>query len=92
MSQLWHAVGMRDLNRSVFRMNFFENPLMIAACAVGFLLQFAVTEVPFLIRAFGTSPLSGREWMRLSVLSAMPLAAHEVMVFVSWIVGAGKRR
>lgn len=92
MSQLWHAVGMRDLNRSVFRMNPFENPLMIAACAVGFLLQFAVTEVPFLIRAFGTSPLSGREWLRLSILSAMPLIAHEIMVLVSWITGRAKRR
>lgn len=92
MSQLWHAVGMRDLNRSVFRMKLFDNPLMIAACVVGFLLQFAVTEVPFLIRAFGTSPLSGREWMRLSVLSAMPLAAHEVMVLAAWIVGAGKKK
>ncbi|MCM1188834.1 MAG: cation-translocating P-type ATPase [bacterium] len=85
MSQLWHAVGMRDMNRSVFRMNPFENPLMIAACVIGFLLQFAVTEVPFLIRAFGTSPLSGAEWLRLGILSAMPLAAHEIMVLVSFL-------
>lgn len=79
MSQLWHAVGMRDTNRSVFCMNHFENKLMIVACVVGFLLQFAVTEVPFLINAFGTSPLSGREWMRLSILSAAPLFAHEII-------------
>lgn len=83
MSQLWHAVGMRDVNRSVFRMNHLENKLMITACAVGFLLQFSVTEVPFLIRAFGTSPLSGREWLRLSILSAMPLIAHEIMALLS---------
>ncbi len=80
MSQLFHAVGMRDTEKSVFRMNHLENRLMIAACALGFLLQFAVTEVPFLIRAFGTSPLSGREWMRLAVLSAAPLFAHEMVV------------
>ena len=79
MSQLWHAVGMRDTNRSVLCMNHFENKLMIVACVVGFLLQFAVTEVPFLINAFGTSPLSGREWMRLSLLSAAPLFAHEII-------------
>lgn len=83
MSQLWHAVGMRDMNRSVFRMNHLENKLMLAACAIGFLLQFSVTEVPFLIQAFGTSPLSGREWLRLSILSAMPLAAHEIMALLS---------
>ncbi len=79
MSQLFHAVGMRDTHRSVFRMNHLENKLMILACAVGFLLQFAVTEIPFLIQAFGTSPLSGREWLRLSILAAAPLFAHEVM-------------
>lgn len=79
MSQLFHAVGMRDTNRSVLQINHLENRLMIAACIIGFLLQFAVTEVPFLVSAFGTSPLSGREWMRLSVLAAAPLIAHEIM-------------
>ena len=79
MSQLFHAVGMRDVHRSVFRMNHLENKLMIAACAVGFLLQFAVTEVPVLIGAFGTSSLSGQEWIRLIGLAAMPLFAHEFM-------------
>ena len=78
MSQLFHAVGMRDTQRSVFRMNHLENKLMILACAAGFLLQFAVTEIPFLIQAFGTSTLSGREWMRLCVLAAAPLFAHEI--------------
>lgn len=83
MSQLFHAVGMRDTNRSVLRMNHLENKLMIAACVIGFLLQFAVTEVPFLIHAFGTSSLSGREWMRLTLLAAAPLLAHEIMCLVS---------
>lgn len=82
MSQLFHAVGMRDTQRSVFRMNHLENKLMILACAAGFLLQFAVTEIPFLIQAFGTSPLSGREWMRLSVLAAAPLFAHEIFALM----------
>ena len=82
MSQLFHAVGMRDTEKSVFRMNHLENKLMILAGVTGFLLQFAVTEVPFLIQAFGTSPLSGREWMRLVFLAAAPLFAHEMMVLL----------
>lgn len=82
MSQLFHAVGMRDTEKSVFRMNHLENKLMILACAVGFCLQFAVTEVPFLIQAFGTSPLSGREWIRLVFLAAAPLFAHEMMALL----------
>ncbi len=85
MSQLFHAVGMRDVHTSVFRMNHFKNPLMILACVVGFALQFAVTEVPFLIRAFGTTHLSFQEWKMLAILSAFPLFAHEIMVFVKTI-------
>ena len=77
MSQLYHAVGMRDVHKSFLRMSHLENKLMIAACVIGFGLQFAVTEVPFLIRAFGTSHLSGKEWMYLSILAACPLFAHE---------------
>ncbi len=80
MCQLYHAVGMRDVQRSVFAMRPWENLLMVAACIIGFALQFAVTEVPFLIGAFGTSHLSGQEWLILSVLAAFPLFAHEVIV------------
>lgn len=79
MSQLFHAIGMRDVHRSFFRMHPLENKLMIGACILGFILQFAVTEVPFLINAFGTSHLSGREWGVLAVLAAFPLLAHEVI-------------
>ncbi len=92
MSQLYHAVGMRDMHRSFFCMNHRENKLMIFACAAGFLLQFAVTEVPFLINAFGTSHLTGREWMRLSILAAAPLIAHEFLVLAGMLVPNARSR
>lgn len=79
MCQLYHAVGMRDVQKSVFAMKPKDNLLMVAACAVGFALQFAVTEVPFLIEAFGTTHLSGREWFLLNALAAFPLLAHEII-------------
>lgn len=91
MSQLYHAVGMRDVHRSFFRTNPFQNKLMIVACLIGFALQFAVTEVPFLIGAFGTSHLSGREWAILSILAAFPLLAHEVIAAFSSKTGEWKR-
>lgn len=92
MSQLFHAVGMRDMGRSIFRMNHLENKLMLLACVLGFLLQFAVTEIPVLIRAFGTTHLEWQEWGILALLAAFPLLAHEVMILVGKIEGrsAGK--
>lgn len=82
MSQLFHAVGMRNIRKSVFRMEHRENKLMIAACVLGFLLQFAVTKHPFLIGAFGTVQLSLQEWLKLTVLAAFPLLAHELMAML----------
>lgn len=81
MSQLFHAVGMRDTQKSIFKMNR-DNKLMLLACALGFALQFAVTEIPFLIQAFGTSHLTGNEWLHLSLLAACPLFAHECIALL----------
>ena len=43
MSQLFHAIGMRDVNKSVFRMNHMSNHYMIFACIMGIILQALVT-------------------------------------------------
>ncbi len=80
MSQLFHAVGMRDVNKSVFRMNHFANQYMVFAFAVGIGLQALVTEIPYFVALFGTSRLSLREWAILAGLSAMPLAVHELLL------------
>ena len=87
MSQLFHAIGMRDVEKSVFGMNHLKNRLMLLALAAGFLLQIAVTEIPFLTAAFGTAHLSLREWLRLLILAAFPLLAHELFVLFP---GAGR--
>ncbi len=80
MSQLFHAVGMRDVNKSVFRMNHLANRYMIFACTLGIALQALVTEIPYFVALFGTSRLSMREWGILALLSAVPLAVHELLV------------
>ena len=80
ISQLFHAIGMRDVNRSVFRMDHRSNPQMLLALAVGVALQAAVTEIPFLVTLFGTVRLSMEEWVRLIALSVTPLLVHEMLV------------
>lgn len=79
VSQLFHAVGMRDMGRSVFRMNHRNNRLMWVAVVLGLALQFAVVQTP-LSRVFGTTPLSGVQWLIVLGLALLPLAAHEVIV------------
>ncbi len=80
ISQLFHAVGMRDVETSLFRMKHLNNRLMIAAFVIGLGLQGLVTEFPYFIRAFGTCHLELEEWGQLVLLAAMPLVAHELLL------------
>lgn len=83
LSQLFHAVGMRDTEKSVFRMNHLENRLMLLAFILGIGLQMAVTEVPYLVVIFQTVKLTGAEWRELLFLAAAPMAAHELLIFLN---------
>ena len=80
ISQLFHAIGMRDVETSIFRMNHLENRLMLAAFCIGLSLQILVTEFPYFVAAFGTCRLSLSEWTRLILLAAAPLLAHELLL------------
>ena len=80
MSQLFHAAGMRDVRTSVFSRKRKFNPVLAGAFAVGFVLQLAVTEVPYLVTMFGTAPLAVSEWMSLLLLAAFPVLTHEIFV------------
>jgi len=85
ISQLFNAMGMRNLNKSIFKFNHFENRLMIVAFVVAFGLQIGVTEIPFLIDSFGTTQLAVKEWLALTGLSTAPLWFHELFVFVRFM-------
>lgn len=82
ISQLFHAIGMRDTKRSIFTMNHLSNKLMLAALIIGIGLQVAVTHFPFLVNAFGTRMLNKREWSLLIIWSAIPLLFHEFGVLL----------
>lgn len=80
VSQLFHAMGMRDREKSVLAMNHLENPFMLFAFFLGIALQVMVTEVPFFVEAFGTQKLSFEEWKLLLGISAIPLLVHELLL------------
>ena len=80
ISQLFHAIGIRNYDKSLFRQRLFENKAMIGAFAIGLLLQLAVTEVDILVEVFETSKLSLGEWSNLLLLSMVPLLTHEIIV------------
>ena len=83
MSQLFHAIGMRDVETSVFRMKHFSNKLMIFAFFTGIGLQLLVTEIPYFIHIFGTCHLTLFEWGQMIFLASMPLLVHELLILFS---------
>lgn len=85
-SQLFHAIGMRNVNLSIFHMNHRNNPFMFAAFGVGLLLQMLVTEIPVFIGFFGTARLSMPEWISLTMLSAVPLLFHELFIQLADVI------
>ena len=91
-SQLVHAIGMRNIDKSIFRMNHLANKTMILAFVVGLVLQIAVTEVPLLTKMFSTVELSFVEWIDLILLSMLPLVFHEILVLGKWLLRKAKAR
>lgn len=92
VSQLFHAIGMRDRDKSVLRMNHLENPFMIIAFFLGIALQMLVTEVPYFIQAFQTTRLSFGEWQWLLGISAIPLLMHEILLLPRLLTGRRKKQ
>jgi Ca2+-transporting ATPase len=88
VSQLFSAIGFRNLRHSVFTMNHLENRVMLVALGVGFAMQLSVTEIDFLAEAFGTVELSAEEWLKLSALSTAPLWFHELKVLFNKVAGS----
>ena len=91
MSQLVHAVGMRDVNKSVFKMKHLENKYMLAAWGIGLSLQVLVTEVPYFVELFGTSRLTLEEWGILGALSTLPLIVHELLILSQMLFESGRK-
>lgn len=82
MAELFHAIGMRDTERSLFRFKHLDNKIMILALAVGVLGQLAVTEIPFLMNIFGTVRMDGMMWLFVVLLGLVPLVVHEIWVLI----------
>ena len=85
MTELFHAIGMRDTERSIFRFNHLDNKIMILALIVGVLGQIAVTEIPFLMSVFGTVRMTGMMWLFVVLISLLPVLVHEIVVLIRFL-------
>jgi magnesium-transporting ATPase (P-type) len=82
LAQLFNCFNARSEDQSAFR-HLFTNRLLWAAVALSALLQVAVIHLSFMNQAFGTTPLSSRQWLTCLALASVVLWATEARKLVS---------
>lgn len=85
VSQLFHMLGMSNLNKSFFTVFKNKNWMMLLAFVVGIGLQLLVVEVPFFNNVFSTSNFEGIEWGITFGLAIVPLIFHEIIVLINFL-------
>ncbi len=99
-SELFHMLGMTDVKHSFVRVFKDKNPLLWVAFFLGMGLQFLVIECPGLSASngvegfFKTYPLHDNpiDYAWVFALSVLPLLAHEIVVFVNFIIKKCKKK
>ena len=80
LSQLFHSFGMKNIKKSLFSKETFNNKLLNISLLFGILIQLAVTMIPFLNTTFKTSPLTIIEFIIILLFSMIPLYIHELVI------------
>lgn len=83
--ELFHMVGMSNVNAPFFKIFKNKNWMMAIAFVVGIGLQLFVIEVPGVRDVFSTANLSWQEWLITCSLSIIPLIAHETIVLFKFL-------
>lgn len=90
-SELFHMVGMSNVNKSFIHVFKNKNYMMLIAFAAGVILQLAVIEIPGVSDVFSTANLGVNEWLWTALFSVLPLIIHELVVFIRWIMRKVKK-
>jgi P-type Ca2+ transporter type 2C len=77
LAHLFNCLNARSDTHSAFD-HLFVNPWLWAAMGLSLLLQAAVVQLPVLNTAFGTAPLSPRQWLVCAAMGSMVLVYGEL--------------
>ena len=82
MAEIFHAFNMRSLSGSIFKMKS-QNPWLIGAGLLSFILTIAVIEIDFLANAFSLANLNLREYGIALSLSITIIPIVEIVKLIS---------
>jgi Ca2+-transporting ATPase len=89
-AQLFNCFNSRSERTSAFH-GLFTNPLLWAAIALSVVLQILVVQLPLLNAAFGTVPLSIRDWLVCVGMASLVLWADELEKLVMRMSSRAKK-
>ena len=78
ISQLIHALNLRSMNHSIFKIGIFKNKYLLATCVLSIALQISVTIFPFFKILLKTVSLSMNAWIIIFLLSSLTLVLNEI--------------
>ena len=78
-SELFHMIGMSDLNNSFINIFRVKNKMLFSSFILGVILQLCVIEIPFFALVFSTCSLNVIEWLIVILGSISPLIVHEII-------------
>jgi Ca2+-transporting ATPase len=83
LCQMGHVLAIRSETQSFFKIGIFSNKPLIGSVLLAFLLQFAITYIPFLQPIFQTKALSLYEFLLVGVASSLVFFAVEIEKMIS---------
>lgn len=83
--ELFHMVGMSNVNKSFVTVFKNKNWMMLIAFAAGIALQLFVIETPVVQDIFSTANLTASEWGITLGFSVLPLVIHELVVLFKFL-------
>lgn len=77
ISQLLHALNLRSMNHSIFKVGILKNKYLLITIILSILLQISITCLPFFQVLLKTTPLSLRSWIVVFLLSSLTIIMNE---------------
>lgn len=91
--QMFHAGNSRSETRSIFRMDPFSNPFLLASVIGAFAISVAALYIPVTQAILRIEPIGLDAWVRIVMVASTLLVAMEIHKFLRrrWPVGASRR-
>ena len=78
IDSLFYVFSIKNMHKTIFKMDIFSNRWLIPCVISGFLLQLSVVYIPILQKLFSTTSMNFFEWIMIIFISLIKITAIEI--------------